>query len=161
MQRCFATVCMCYAPHADSTSSVRESAAPSCSMHHLHMPCTRSLLHPALALRFSFASAASWFHCSRWVWVFRHCFVTVWQDVQTLPQCPSSAGVFLPNASLPPLWTKAFATSRCPQIHCPQGIRTRNCWATRCQTCAWPALCHDGLRQRCVTAFRVSMHGEI
>ena len=94
MQRCFATGCMCYAPHADSTSSVRESAAPSCSMHHLHMPCTRSLLHPALALRFSFASAASWFHCSRWVWVFRHCFVTVWQDVQTLPQCPSSAGGF-------------------------------------------------------------------
>ena len=88
-------------PHADSTSSVRVAAAPSCPMHQLRMPCTRSLPHLALEFRFS-----------RFC-VFRHCFATVCTCSRTTcrlyQQCPNSCRGFIPNASLNLLWIKAFA----------------------------------------------------
>ena len=88
-------------PHADSTSSVRVAAAPSCPMHQLRMPCTRALPHLALEFRFSRLC------------VFRHCFATVCTCSGTTrrlyQQCPNSCRGFIPNASLNLLWIKAFA----------------------------------------------------
>ena len=102
-------------PHADSTSSVRVAAAPSCPMHQLRMPCTRALPHLALEFRFSSFVFCLCVCVFRVPTLFCYSVHVQWHHVQTLPAVSQQLQRLHPQCIASLLWIKAFATTRCPQ----------------------------------------------